>query len=196
MRGNPCSDSKRLVLRGGYGIYYDRANSRLLNNQILNFPYYTLAQTLETPIATPFVQVPQPGSYPLAFNNPAVFPFGGTAGADAPGTDSSFTNGNCGRLRKRNLPDIHDFRAPYIQQFSLGVQDEFANNWLLDVGYVGSIGRKFYRLVDLNQALAPVPFAPGAVKPRTLESSGAGFWCPRNAEFGNFELQLSAGGRN
>ena len=28
----------RMVVRGGYGIYYDRANSRLLNIQILNFP--------------------------------------------------------------------------------------------------------------------------------------------------------------
>ncbi len=73
----PLADSKRFVVRGGYGIYYDRSNSRLLNNQILNFPYYTLAQAFDTPTATPFVQVPQPSAFPLAFNNPAIFPFGG-----------------------------------------------------------------------------------------------------------------------
>ena len=38
-------------------------------------------------------------------------------------------------------------------------------------------GRKLYRLVDLNQASAPVPFASGAVMPRIVEPGGAGFWC-------------------
>jgi outer membrane receptor protein involved in Fe transport len=71
----PLSKTKRFVVRGGYGLYYDRANSRLLNNQLLNFPYYTLAQALATPINTPFVNVPPPSSYPLEFNNAAVFPF-------------------------------------------------------------------------------------------------------------------------
>lgn len=54
-------------------------------------------------------------------------------------------------------PDIHDFRTPYVQQWSLGIQDEFAHNWMLDLGYVGSGGRKLYRLVDLNQTLCAVP---------------------------------------
>jgi hypothetical protein len=171
----PLSDSKRLVLRGGYGIYYDRANSRLLNNQILNFPYYTLAQTLETPIATPFVQVPQPGSYPLAFNNPAIFPFGGPPALMLQAPTPLSPTGIAVVSANGIYPDIHDFRAPYIQQFSLGVQDEFANNWLLDVGYVGSTGRKLYRLVDLNQALAPVPFAPGLLSPGLSSLAVQGF---------------------
>ena len=47
----PLSNTKRFVVRGGYGIYYDRANSRLLNNQLLNFPYYTLAQHWKLPSA-------------------------------------------------------------------------------------------------------------------------------------------------
>lgn len=62
-------------------------------------------------------------------------------------------------------PDLHDFRTPYIRQYSLGVQDEFANNWMLDVSYVGSVGRKLYRLVDLNQALGPLPTFPGPLSP-------------------------------
>lgn len=171
----PSAHSNHLVVRGGYGIYYDRANSRLLNNQLLNFPYYTLAQTLETPIATPFVQVPQPSSYPLTFNNPAAFPFGGPP-ALLPQSPTPLSPAGVAVVSANGIyPDIRDFRTPYIQQYSLGVQDEFANNWLLDLSYVGSLGRKLYRLVDVNQALAPVPFVPGPLSPGLSSLAVQGF---------------------
>ena len=156
----PRSD-KRLVLRGGYGLYYDRANSRLLNNQILDFPYYTLAQAFLTPISNPFVQVPQPSAYPLLFNNPAVFPFGGPP-AVLPRAPSLVLPTATAALVSANgiYPDLHDFRTPYIQQYSFGIENELANNWMLDLSYVGSAGRKMYRLVDQNQALIESAFGP------------------------------------
>ncbi len=161
----PLSDSNRLVVRGGYGIYYDRANARLLNNQLLNFPYYTLAQTLETPIATPFVTVPQPSAYPLTFNNPFIFPFGGPP-AFLPQAPTPLSPQGVAVVPANGLyPDIHDFRTPYVQQYSLGMESEFANNWLLDLSYVGSTGRRLYRLVDLNQAVVPAALAPGPLSP-------------------------------
>ncbi len=156
----PLSNTKRFVVRGGYGLYYDRANSRLLNNQLLNFPYYTLAQALATPINTPFVNVPQPSSYPLEFNDPAVFPFGAPPAilTQAP----TFLNPAGIAVVSANgiYPDIHDFRTPYIQQYSLGIQNEFADNWMLDVSYVGSAGRKLYQLVDVNQAMVQTAGGP------------------------------------
>ncbi len=161
----PLPRSKRVVVRGGYGVYYDRANSRLLNNQILNFPYYTLAQTLETPISDPFVHVPQPSAFPLTFNNAAVFPFGGPPALMSQAPTALSPTGLAIVSANGIYPDLHDFRTPYIQQFSLGVQHEFASNWLLDVSYVGAAGRKEYRLVDLNQEFAPVPFTPGPLSP-------------------------------
>jgi hypothetical protein len=156
----PRSD-KRLVVRGGYGLYYDRANSRLLNNQILDFPYYTLAQAFLTPISNPFVQVPQPSAYPLLFNNPAVFPFGGPP-AVLPRAPSLVLPTATAALVSANgiYPDLHDFRTPYIQQYSFGIENELANNWMLDLSYVGSAGRKMYRLVDQNQALIESAFGP------------------------------------
>ncbi len=165
----PLEKSNRVVVRGGYGIYYDRENSRLLNNQLLNFPYYTLAQAFFTPIATPFAQVPQPSAYPLTFNNPAIFPFGGPP-ALLPQAPSVYPPpaGNPGiALVSANgiYPDIHNFRTPYVQQYSLGVQDEFAKNWLLDVSYVGSAGRRLYRLIDLNQPVGPLATDTGPLSP-------------------------------
>jgi len=165
----PISNSKRMVVRGGYGIYYDRANSRLLNNQILNFPYYTLAQAFFTPIFSPFVQVPQPSAYPLAFNNPAIFPFGGPPALMTTIAGAAVVSAN------GIYPDIHDFRTPYIQQYSLGIQDEFAPNWMLDVSYVGSAGRKLYQLVGMNQAVVPAFGAPGPFSPGLSSLAVQGF---------------------
>lgn len=153
-------DSNRFVVRGGYGVYYDRANSRLLNNQILDFPYYTLAQAFLTPLATPFVNVPQPSAFPLAFNNTTYFPFGGPPAllTQAPTLFAPF---GVAEIPANGIyPDLHDFRTPYIQQYSLGVQHEFANNWMLNLGYVGSIGRKEYRLIDENQAVVQAAVGP------------------------------------
>ena len=170
----PRSDN-RLVVRGGYGIYYDRANSRLLNNQILDFPYYTLAQALLTPISNPFVQVPQPSAFPLAFNNAALFPFGGPP-ALLPQAPTALSPFGIAVVSANGIyPDIHDFRTPYIQQFSLGVQNEFAKNWMLDLSYDGAAGRKLYRLVDLNQAIAPVAFYPGPLSPGLSSLAVQGF---------------------
>ncbi len=42
-----------------------------------------------------------------------------------------------------------------MQAFNLGVQWSFANNWMLDLGYVGSQGRKFPRLFSFNQPATP-----------------------------------------
>ena len=158
----PRSDN-RLVFRGGYGVYYDRANSRLLNNQILDFPYYTLAQAFLTPISTPFVQVPQPNQFPLLFNNASVFPFGGppaflprAASIPFPATVQDVSANGI-------YPDLHDFRTPYIQQYGFGIENEFANNWMLNLSYVGSAGRKMYRLVDLNQAVTQGLLGPAGV---------------------------------
>jgi hypothetical protein len=156
------SGNGHLVVRGGYGIYYDRPNSRFINNQLLNFPYYTLAQAFTTPISNPFVQVPPPSAFPLTFNNPLVFPFGGPPAflpaAVMGGVQPVSANGI--------FPDIHDFRTPYVQQFSFGIQDEFAPNWMTDISYVGSLGRKLLRLMDLNQEYGPstptaAPLSPG-----------------------------------
>jgi hypothetical protein len=172
----PLPNSRRMVVRGGYGIYYDRANSRLLNNQILDFPYYTLAQAFLTPIANPFVQVPQPSSFPLAFTNAAVFPFGGPP-ALMPQAPTLVSPLGIAEVSANGIyPDIHDFRTPYIQQYSFGVEDEFAHNWMLDLSYVGSAGRKLYRLADLNQAVVQTPVGPvGAFSPGLSSLAVQGF---------------------
>jgi hypothetical protein len=58
-----------------------------------------------------------------------------------------------------------------VQAFNLGVQWSFANNWMLDLGYVGSQGRKFPRLFSFNQA----PRRP------SVESTRQEVWADRSS---------------
>ncbi len=150
------TDKGDIVLRGGYGIFYDRPNMRLYNSQLFNMPYEMLATALFTPNASPFVQVPLPSAFPLNLSNTAYFPFAGAYPAFLP-----YNSYFLGPLPPSPVPtsgiypDLHDWSIPYVQTFNLGVQTSFANNWMLDLGYVGSLGRKFPRLFSFNQAAAP-----------------------------------------
>ena len=167
-------DTGKVVLRGGYGIFFDRPNMRLFNSQLFNMPYEMLATALTTPNENPFVQVPQPSQFPLPISgNPTIFPFGGYP-AILPVTLYGSTTPIATPVPATGLyPDLKDWSIPYVQSFNLGVQTSFANNWMLDLGYVGTEGRKFPRLFSFNQAATPAfgglyaagslggPFFPG-----------------------------------
>ena len=151
------TNAGNVVLRGGYGIFYDRPNMRLYNSQLFNMPYEMMAVALGTTNENPFFQVPLPNQFPLNPLSPsATFPFGGYP-AVLPYT-SFFLGGatvNAPVPATGIYPDLHDWSIPYSQSFNLGVQTSFANNWMLDLGYVGSLGRKFPRLFSFNQAQNP-----------------------------------------
>ena len=149
------TDTGKVVLRGGYGIFYDRPNMRLYNSQLFNMPYEMLATALETPTENPFVQVPLPSAFPLT---PKAIP---ALLSHLEDIRPSCRTHRMVRPRPLRItpvpatgiyPDLHDWSIPYVQTFNLGVQWSFANNWMLDVGYVGSEGRKFPRLFSFNQA--------------------------------------------
>jgi hypothetical protein len=146
-------DTGKIVLRGGYGIFYDRPNMRLFNSQLFNMPYEMLATSLATPNENPFVQVPLPSAFPLTPSaNPTIFPLGGYP-AFLPVTSAFFGPIETPVPSTGLYPDLQDWAIPYIQTFNLGFQTSIANNWMLDVGYVGTEGRKFPRLFSFNQAL-------------------------------------------
>ena len=187
----PFSSAGKFVVRGGYGIYYDRPNSRIVNNELLDFPYFILAQAFTTPISTPFVQVPQPSAFPLTFNNAAVFPFGGP-----PAFLPAAVPGGVEPVSANGLyPDINDFRTPYVQQFSLGTQTQFGNSWMLDVSYVGTAGRDLLQLRDLNQGEVFISGVPeGALSPglSALAAQGFGVHVMQSSGISNYNaLQTS-----
>ena len=125
-----------LVMRGGYGIYYDRISTRYANSQLFNYPYFTLPVSVVSPIVftglrnfgNPFFPVPPPSSFPLNGANPSP------TGAAISGV---FVDPN--------------LRTPYIQAYNFGFQMQFAKNYVVDVGYVGNKGSKLLQIITLNQ---------------------------------------------
>lgn len=160
-------DDGKLVLRGGYGIYYDRISTRFANTQLFNFPYLGLGVGVISPLgpilpgfralSSPFLQFPLPNQFPTAATIPSpLSPLAfSTVGVPVSGIFVA--------------PDL---KTPYVQQFNFGAQWEFAKNTVLEVGYVGNKGTNLLQLITLNQ---PVYVAP------TTAAAPLGTFVPRLA---------------
>ena len=133
----------KIVIRGGYGIYYDRISTRYANTQLFNFPYLALGVSLPgsplTPAQTfsaPFIPLPQPSTFPTLGTipsplSPLASPFIGVA------VSGVFVDPN--------------LETPYVQQYNIGVQWEFLKNTVLELGYVGNKGTHLLQTININQ---------------------------------------------
>jgi hypothetical protein len=129
---DPAGDGKWLV-SAAYGIFYE--------------PFYNgQGGPLQDPIsAPPYLATPQAG-FPVNFPNPfeGRNPF-----------DGSFSE------PMTLLVVSRDLKLPYAQDWNLNVQRSFGNNWLFQIGYVGTNGVHLPRLVEGN----PTIYYPGVSTP-------------------------------
>lgn len=127
-----------MVLRGGYGLYYDRISTRYANTQLFNYPYFALGVGLPGLLRTfqdPFIPLPAPSSFPVVPNLPSpLSPLSPLVGVPVAGVYVD--------------PEL---ATPYVQQFNFGLQWGFGNNYVFDIGYVGNKGTKLLQLVSPNQ---------------------------------------------
>ena len=179
------NDSGSLVLRGGYGIYYDRLSTRYANTQLLNYPYLALAVGLPGILRTmsdPFIPVPQPGAFPVNPTIPSpLSPLAPIVGVPISGI---FID-----------PEL---RTPYIHQYNTNVQWEFANDFLLEAGYVGSKGTKLLQVITLNQPVynraANVFTAPFGTALSTQKNVAGGIQqvqSSSNSEYNSLQLSVT-----
>jgi hypothetical protein len=136
----------KLVIRAGYGMFFDRVYGNLVGDNILgNMPPYATGigtqpgQTLQSPFCPECPQF-------LGFIPRTLFAGAPIAGSnDAAFGISNLTDefgGNASGLL--NSGDDPAMRTPKVQQYNLDLQYEFAHGWLVDVGYVGAHGIHLY----------------------------------------------------
>ena len=123
----------KVVIRGGYGIFYDRfQTTQLLKTELLNG--VTQQQFI--------------------IDNPTCFP-----GVDVP--LASFSN--CGPVNSSvpNVYQISPrLRAPYTLQGALGVERQFTKSATLSVIYMNSRGFDQFALINANAPYPGTPCAP------------------------------------
>ncbi len=123
-----------VLLRGGYGMYFDRLSAGIVESLVAQEPFSTFQfafgpangpATLQTPFSP---LLPSQSSYPIF--SPRI-----------PGGGPSIT------AVARNITD------PYTEEYNLNTQIEIAHDYLFEVGYVGTRSLHVAGSIEFNQAL-------------------------------------------
>ncbi|MGD0906332.1 MAG: carboxypeptidase-like regulatory domain-containing protein [Candidatus Acidiferrales bacterium] len=127
--------SNRFVLRGGAGYFYDKTGNANYNSGYeQNEPYSISAFGSGTAIAPSTFACPF--FAPSSTSSCAVPPLGWTprwVNFGATGTNAGFTSSNLSIASTQQ-----NYWVPVTYQWNLNAQYEFAHNWTLELGYVGS----------------------------------------------------------
>ena len=155
-------DGDRVVIRGGYGIFYDRPSAAFINTVFSNYPFLRELEITvpsgNVPIDTAFSQQPTT----LSLNSWLPFRVTRTAG----GGGTYVIRDNTGVTRDPrlnvtppgNIAETFEFRAidrdletPFVHQFNIGVQYEFTKNLLFEARYVHTRGQNLLQALAFNQ---------------------------------------------
>jgi hypothetical protein len=127
--------TSRLVLRGGYGAYYSRPSGQAFFQTAAGAPFALVRLDVGAANANATFQEPFQQPFPTSESFPLFTPY-------SPTTTTTIYS------------VAPNFRPAMIQQYSLNVQTDLHEGWLLEIGYVGTRGIHLMRQRSLNQALS------------------------------------------
>jgi hypothetical protein len=133
-------------LRGAYGVFFNAVPQVAVSNNLVQQPFSRSVTVNKTPsLVTPFA----PGADPFPYtpsSTSAVFLSGANLFGLPPG----------------------EYHIPSVQQFSVGVQQQYSSQWSSEISYIGNVGRHTYITTDAN---APV-YNPSCTSAVCLGTAG------------------------
>lgn len=162
-------DSNKLVIRGGYGIFFDRPSAAFINTIFSNYPFLreveVTAPSRNVPVTTAFSQQDPtlgfnrylPNRVQYQSNGTYVIRDGTPVTRQADGSNNPIDLAT-GQITLGNIAETFEFRAidrnlrtPYIQQWNLGFQYELGRDMMVEARYVGTKGTKLLQAQAFNQ---------------------------------------------
>lgn len=151
--GMAWQPTSKLVLRSGYGIFFERVSGAIKSDLQLSAPFFI------------YQNVPAPADmadpYPRLNVNPFQIPLNVTIAKNAAGTpswrrfDGSAFPATSPFSAKNNTFVDPFLKTPYVQQWTMNVQYELDRGNLLDIRYVGSRGVGLLARLNLAQPQDP-----------------------------------------
>jgi len=135
------SDKPTLLLRGGYGIYYDQLSGDLVEQTVGQPPFSFKQSFAGAQNAAATFQQPYVPSLPPDSSFPNFLPRTPTGGLSLAAVGRHLT-------------------SPYVQQYNLNVQYQFAPDFLFEIGYLGSKTTHQAGCLQFNQAELASPHHP------------------------------------
>jgi Carboxypeptidase regulatory-like domain len=150
--------TERLVMRGGYGIFYGGVENGPFSFPSPGFnPPYFVTQSFNSPCGNPVPPQANP-AYPTDLCSIGVkFPANGGAPDTSLMINNFWTQGYpASSLSDPNNPLLYsispNLRTPRMQQWHFGVQYQLPKETVVEVSYAGSHGSRLYGFYNGNQA--------------------------------------------
>jgi outer membrane receptor protein involved in Fe transport len=168
----------KTVLRGGFAMFYDSFSHDFFTGQI-PFNCFSCPGVAYNPVG------PDP-----------VFVSLTTVGTLAPGV-AVYDVVNNGPSDTTDVFSVDRLRTPYVMTYNLNIQQELFGRSVLQIGYVGTGGRKLFRYRDINQPTAAAIRAydyatSGCCVPRPFDSAAPLSAAAPNQPFYVNQLESSA----